>query len=105
MQLSLQGALTWGGGCGHGWGPKRAGLTSLKESSAKRGLSPPWERGDPPCRKPQAKMEHPPPFDLGLETRPACLSAGQGWEGRGGQSTLSLFQSIPVLGMGRGSFK
>lgn len=53
-------------------------------------------------------MGHPSRFDLGPGAQDQACRLSRGgrcWEGRGSQSTLSLFRSIPVVGMGRGSFE
>lgn len=96
--LSLQRALTWGVGCAHSWGPKREGLAGPKVSLAKRGLSPPWEKGDALGRSHRQRWGTLPPSTLGWwhKTRPACLSWGEeGGVGRGGEVRAPFLYSGP----------
>lgn len=99
-QRSSQGGLTWGAGCGRGWGPKRMGLANLKELSAKRGLSPPWERGDPLGRSHRPRWSTLLPSTLG--PRQGLLASAQEGVGRGGEVRAPCLYSSPFQSWGWG---
>lgn len=83
----------------------RRGRPPGEKAESEAGLSPPWERADL-SEGATGREGAPSPLDLGPEAQDkAGWPRPQEGDWRGSQSTLSPFRSIPVPGMGMGSFK